>query len=246
MKYQLETIPIWEAYEAKTECPICFLASKLTKNYTDFFLGGSVMEPDIRESVNAFGFCREHFGLLFEAGNKQSAALMAHTRLLTLGKMLSGKMKKLLGSEVKTKAKTFMPKEKDESRALADFADLAERSSGTCVFCSKLDTTLTRYVFTIVYLWKKNPDFRKELGASKGFCIPHMAPVIRMADSVLSRTHRNQFISGLFTLEESNLNRVEEEILWYTQKFDQQNKDKPWKNSADALPRTVQKLVGKV
>ncbi len=246
MKYQLETIPIWEAYEAGGECPLCFLSAKLTKNYVTFFLGGSVMEPDIRGRVNELGFCGSHFALLFEAGNKQSAALMAHTRLLTLDKSLFERMKRLVKSELSAKGSSFLPKKKGETRALLDFASVLDNAADSCVFCEKLEASLARYAFTIVYLWKKNPEFKDALKASRGFCIPHLAPVIRMADTVLSRTHRNRFLEVLFAVEESNLKVLEEDVLWYTQKFDVQNKDKPWKNSANALQRTIQKLTGKM
>ena len=43
MKYQLETIPVWEAYEKEGECPLCELVEKLESHYVDFFLGHSVM-----------------------------------------------------------------------------------------------------------------------------------------------------------------------------------------------------------
>jgi hypothetical protein len=246
MKYQLETIPIWEAYEDKGECPLCFLHTKLTKNYTGFFLGGSVMEPNIRGRVNEVGFCGEHFSLLFAAGNKQALALMAHTRLLTLGGTLRARTKKLLQSELDTKSRAFLPKKREESKAVEGFVHSIGSESRGCAFCETLDHTLERYVFTIVYLWKKDEEFRKTVAASKGFCVPHFGRVIRMAESVLSRTHRNRFLTGLLALEEANLARVEEEILWYTQKFDYRNSDKPWKNSEDALQRTIQKLTGRV
>jgi hypothetical protein len=245
MKYQLETIPIWEAYEADTECPLCYLYEKLTKAFTTFFTGGSVMEPDTRSRVNELGFCFEHFSLLFGAGNKQGVALMAHTRLLTLRRSLSFTMKKLLSSELSKKGGSFLPKRKSGSRPLDGLAASLERSAKTCAFCNKLDNALSRYAFTIVYLWKKDEEFRLRFSRSKGFCIPHFARVIRMADSVLSQTHRNKLLAALFGAEEEHLSRIEEEILWYTQKFDYRNKDKPWKNSEDALQRAIGKLTGR-
>ncbi|NLE68688.1 MAG: hypothetical protein GX611_00720, partial [Clostridiales bacterium] len=41
-----------------------------------------------------------------------------------------------------------------------------------------------------------------------------------------------------------NLKRLEEELEWFTLKFDYRNADKPWGNSRDALERTVNKLRG--
>ena len=38
--------------------------------------------------------------------------------------------------------------------------------------------------------------------------------------------------------------RSQEDIDWFIDKFDYQNHDADWKNSKDAVPRTMQKLVG--
>jgi len=246
VKYQLETIPIWEAFEAKTECPLCYLAQKLTKNCTDFFLGGSVMEPDTREQVNALGFCPEHFTLLFEAGNKQSLALLAHTHLREMSSRLADFEKRLRASELGEKSGSFFPKARGSSKPLSIYNDLVASGVASCAFCDKMYTTMKRYAFTIVYTWKKNDEFKTEIERSKGFCIPHLPSVVGMADAVLSRSVRNKFLNRLFDVQRENLKRIEEEILWYTQKFDYKNKDKPWNNSADALPRTIQKLIGKI
>ena len=43
---------------------------------------------------------------------------------------------------------------------------------------------------------------------------------------------------------EENLQRMQEDIDWFIDKFDYRNKDADWKNSKDAVPRTMQKLVG--
>jgi hypothetical protein len=246
VKYQLETIPIWEAFEAKTECPLCFLEQKLTKNYTDFFLGGSVMEPDTRAQVNDLGFCPDHFSLLYEAGNKQSLALLAHTHLRELSKKLSDFEKRLRAAELGEKGGSFLPKSRGTSKLISGYNELVNKSIASCAFCDKVETVMKRYAFTIVYTWKKNDDFKTELSQSKGFCIPHMTSVVGMADAILSRSIRNKFLNRLFDVQNENLRRIEDEILWYTQKFDYRNQDKPWKNSMDALPRTIQKLVGRI
>jgi hypothetical protein len=225
--------------------PALLSFGKAHEELHDFF-SRRLGEPDIRGHVNEQGFCANHFTLLFEAGNKQSVGLMAHTRLLTLNKSLFERMKRLVKNDPASKGASFFPKKKGETKAIEEFASALDSAVRSCVFCEKLEHTLARYIFTIVYLWKKEPEFRKTFESSKGFCIPHLAPVVRMTDSVLSRTHRSRFLESLFTVEEANLKVLEEDILWYTQKFDMQYKDQPWKNSTYALQRTIQKLTGKV
>ena len=48
----------------------------------------------------------------------------------------------------------------------------------------------------------------------------------------------------LFEQTEQNMKRIEEDISWFIDKFDYRNKEADWKNSRDALPRSIQKLVG--
>lgn len=228
MKYELETIPVWEAYEAHPECPLCCLEQKIEKNNIRFFLGSSVMEPDIRGMVNELGFCTVHFHMLFNAGNKLGLALMTHTHLL----YLLNQMKK--------------PGHYTGPKARNEYYQILKTKKNECVLCRKLAKTIKRYAFTIIYLWKKDKDFKKAFNDSKGFCIPHFAECMVMADEVLSSQKRELFFKDLYSLQKENLLRIEEEIHWFTQKFDFKNKNKPWKTSKDALQRTIQKLTGKI
>jgi len=228
VKYQLETIPVWDAYKADSECPLCSLEKKLEKSNVQFFLGGSVMEPDIRGMVNEMGFCAVHFDMLFHAGNKLGLALMTHTHLRFLQKK-TGKCEKNLSPKTVDEVCRFLLSKKNE-----------------CMLCYKLEKALKRYAFTIIYLWKKDDDFRQIFENSKGFCLPHFAQCMNMADEVLSSKKKEAFLYQLYTFQMKNIKRVEEELHWFTQKFDYKNRDKPWKNSKDALQRTIQKLVGKI
>ena len=51
-------------------------------------------------------------------------------------------------------------------------------------------------------------------------------------------------IPKLLQLMETNLNRVQEDIDWMIEKYDYRNQDADWKQSRDAVQRTMQKLVG--
>ena len=228
MKYQLETIPIWDTYEKETECPLCFLQQKLEKQNISFFLGSSVMEPDIRKKVNESGFCQTHFTMLYDEGNRLSLSLMIHSHLLLLLKGL-GKFKKNLGHKSYTEYILSLKNKKYE-----------------CVLCRRLEKALKRYTFTIVYLWKKEEEFRDTFQKSRGFCFSHFSDCISMADEVLSSKKKDQFLQEIYTLQMKNLVRIEEDIHWFIQKHDYKNSDKSWKNSKDAPKRTIQKLIGKI
>lgn len=48
----------------------------------------------------------------------------------------------------------------------------------------------------------------------------------------------------LCSLMERELARIQEDIDWFVEKYDYRNKDADWKNSKDAVPRTMQKITG--
>ena len=48
----------------------------------------------------------------------------------------------------------------------------------------------------------------------------------------------------LCELETRNLDRMQEDISWFIKKYDYRFGDQPWKNSRDAVERTVNKLRG--
>jgi len=82
VKYRLETIWIWRAYEQSGDCPLCRLRAEAEERQIDFFLGSSVMSPAIRMEVNEAGFCPRHYRLLFtRQEGKLGLALMTHTHL---------------------------------------------------------------------------------------------------------------------------------------------------------------------
>jgi hypothetical protein len=244
MKYELETIPIWEAYKAVTECALCHLKHKVEQDFVQFFLGGSVMQPDIRGMVNEIGFCEKHNAMLFTGGNKQGLALMTHTHLLQTLRNMETYEKKLGTSDRSTH--TFTMKKGVTTKELTQYTDFLKHTGISCVLCNKLFRALNRYTFTIVYLWEKDRDFRTTFLTSKGFCLPHSAGLMLMADETMTGKKKYEFIQELISLQRKNLVRLEEEIHWYTQKFDYQHTDKSWKMSKNALPRTIQKLAGLV
>ncbi|MBN2352680.1 MAG: hypothetical protein JXD23_08950 [Spirochaetales bacterium] len=232
MKYELETIPVWDAYRAGGECPVCILEKKNEAQNVKYFLGDSVMDPDTRVAANEKGFCVYHSELLFEGGHKLGLALMTHTYL---ARFLAD-LRRKRAEEPDAKARSKRPS--------VEWPAFFRATRSACLFCERLAATIDRYVFTIVYLYKKDEDFRKTFHASNGFCLPHLARALEMAEENLSGAIREEFTRELLALEEKRLAVLEGEIDWFTQKFDYRNQDKPWGNSADALPRVLQKLKG--
>ena len=61
------------------------------------------------------------------------------------------------------------------------------------------------------------------------------------AQKTLSSSKLNEFISDLNTLYIDNFKRVTDDLEWFIDKFDYKNENEPWKNSKDAIQRSVLK-----
>ena len=79
MKIVLETIPVWDAFRASDECPVCTLMEKAEKDALSYYLSSAIMTPEVRVETNENGFCPYHFILLSKEGKPQSLALLMDT-----------------------------------------------------------------------------------------------------------------------------------------------------------------------
>ena len=68
--------------------------------------------------------------------------------------------------------------------------------------------------------------------------------LFRSAQKTLSSSKLNEFISDLNTLYIDNFKRVTDDLEWFIDKFDYKNENEPWKNSKDAIQRSVLKTNG--
>lgn len=246
MKYELETIPVWDAFKSDCECPICQLRDKAEETYLKFFLGNSVMVPEMRVKVNKTGFCSEHYQKLLLKRSPHYLGLMMHTHFKQYREELDKKFSLLekVADSASKKLKTPL-KDKKMSDNLNPVAEFITNKESECMICERIDYTLKRYAFTTIYLWKKDNDFKDFFNISKGFCLPHQSLILSMADEMLSGVELGSFTKDLIKIQKANLLRLEEEILYFTQKFSQENDDKPWNGTKDAHYRLIQKISGK-
>jgi hypothetical protein len=251
MKYHLDTIPVWDAYHEESECPFCILKDKTEIAYVDSFLGGSVMEPDTRIEVNDKGFCPHHNELLYQAQNRLGLALMTHTHILETIKKLKKKSEDLEkaadnpGKGYGIFKKKLSSGESNLKQATQNFSNWLQTHMNQCIICDRLQNAMNQFAYTFIHLWGHDKEFRKVFKNSKGFCFSHLPLVLDMTTECLSRAKQAEFLRELLPLQMDNMDRLEKELFWFTQKFDYKNKDKPWGNSKYALPRMVQKLTGR-
>ena len=133
----------------------------------------------------------------------------------------------------------FRSGKSEETRA----AKIRKRLSG-CVICEQVDSTVSRYAYTIAQLYGTNAEFQRMFDSSKGFCLPHLALVLDLAQKTLPAAQADTFAKAVAAVELPNLERLSKELEWFTLKYDFRNADKPWGNSRDAVERSINKLMG--
>ena len=235
MREHIDTAPVWEVYREDCECPLCQLEERNEHNYVDAFMGGSVMEPDVRVEVNEKGFCGRHFKLMLKNNNRLGVALMADTYLKqTMARL--GKTEMAVNGPAKTGL--------FGKKTTATGADLSSITQ-TCILCDRLNATMDRYLYTMIYMWKHESGFRSAVQKSKGLCLKHFEQVLKAAPQQMNGMELKEFTDTLKQLQLANMERLEKELEWFTLKFDHLNADKPWGTSKDSLDRAVLKLRGK-
>ena len=251
MKEKIYTIPVTEVFGEECECPMCLLEKRLEEEYINYFLGPSLMEPDCRVDTNEKGFCRRHFEQLYNRQeNRLGLGLMIDTHL----QELIGRLKKAYSpGSLGAKARQGNPLSKllpgkPSNGAAANGRDkmlqLLNALECSCAICTKLDYTMGRYLDVICYLWSRENEFRKIFESRKGFCLKHFRQLLESAPKYLKAAEAQDFTDILILMQLENLERVQQEVNWFTRKFDYRNNDAPWGNSRDAVPRSIQKLKG--
>ncbi len=233
-KEEIYTIPVTDAFNEECECPLCHLYQKLEKDSVDFVLGPSYMEVDVRGYTNEHGFCRTHFTQLYAESNRLGVALMLESHMKKIREDLKKHMKR------GPKASVFSRKKKEPNTGVSSYTGQLIHD---CYICHRVDDFFNRYVDTFFYLWKKEEKFRKHFETGKGFCLQHFGLLYDIAPNHLKQNQLESFTEILVKQQEENFDRVIEDIEWFITKFDYRFEKEPWKNSKDAIIRSIEKVA---
>ncbi len=257
MKEKLYTIEMRDAVHAGDECCFCWLERKLEQENLEFVLGSSYMESDIREQTSEKGFCRHHTKMMYDYGNTLGNAWILKSRMEAVNRGFKRQMAALGtgagGTESPVPAKKgglfgrLKPAGGGAASGSADSAPLEQwlRSEEShCYICGRMDGIYQRMLDTFVYMLRNDEEFVQELTAGKGMCLHHFADVLAVCRKSLKPQEQSQWIPRLAELTSRNLDRIQGDIDWLIEKYDYRNKDADWKESRDAVQRTMQKLVG--
>lgn len=253
MKEKIYTIPVTDAFKTECECPMCILEKKLEDEYVDYILGPSLMEPDGRILTNENGFCKKHFELLYNKQvNRLGLGLIIDTHLCEQ----NSRLKKKFGNKINAVRKDqelsllqnitakLSAKQTDTSRLVDDILSELSELESKCTICSKLEYTMDRYIDVILYLWFKESEFKKLFDSKKGFCLVHLKKLLEGTKKYLSPKESAVFVENLLIMQLENMERIQQEVNWFTKKFDYRYNDAPWGNSKDSVVRSIQKIVG--
>ena len=239
MKDKIYTIPVNEAFDSGDECPFCQLQRTVEQRTIRYVLGpgASYMEPEVRAATDAAGFCGAHFKKMYDYGNSLGSALMMQTYMVGLFEEMTRQMDKF---PIPGKRGLFAKKNTGEESELVRWA---REKQGSCYICNKIEYNMERYLDTFFYLLK-DAEFRAKVESSKGFCMRHFLRLMELAGEKVPNGQIEWFYPKVFGLMRENMARVKGDLDWFIEKFDYRNASADWKNSRDAVSRSMQKLQG--
>ncbi len=231
-------IPVNDAYTDACGCPLCDLKEKSERNYLEYYLGPSLMEPDTRKITNKTGFCPDHMGKLNRSvTNRLGLGLMMHTHLKDFHADISSDLKNLVptGSGL---MKSFNTEYKGRLNAAADRID---SRVAACHICDKMNDAMKHYVEVIAWMFIHDNDFRTRFSAVPFHCLPHLSMLLRQA-ATLNQNDAREFVSVLAEKNYNDFESLLDDVEFFTLKFDYRNQDKPWGNSKNSIQRAMRFL----
>lgn len=230
MKEKLYTIPVNDAFNIDCECPLCVMYHDLETNAIDFTLGPSYMAEDIRQITDKEGFCANHIKLMYKKQNSLGIANILKTHLNKRIKDIES-----LSNQPINKGGLF------KKNTLSPISEYIREHNESCFVCNKINSTFNRYLATITHLYKNDSNFRVKLTSSKGFCLKHYDMLYSQGLEDMKGSVLDNFIQDINKVTLDNLRRVDADLDWFIDKFDYRYKNEPWKNSKDAVERTITK-----
>lgn len=242
MKERIYTIPVNDAFAEAGGCALCRMQRKLSDDLTTYFLGPSLMEPDVRVATNAKGFCREHAARLYNRReNRLGLALLYHTHATAT----NADVKEALAKAAEERPSGGLLSRRAQGRdALLEAAARIEARAATCAVCERIAFTMDRYVDVILWQYFEEKEFRETVHRCGGFCLPHTADLLRAAAKDLSAERARHFAQALAHASGAALDAEADDLEGFTQMFDHRNRGKPANAHRDALPNAIRRLEG--
>ena len=235
MKYELQTIPVWKAFEAGPECALCDLEAESEARNVEFFLGNSIMAPEMRVRLNEHGFCRRHFHLLASGTGKLGYSLALGTHIDSLRermRRLGGRLAAGRGGKAR--------------KAVAELVSALRAQEDDCLMCDRIRYNMANFSYTIARLYADEPEFRALLVGSRGFCLHHLPGLLEVAAEILTERDLPAWHEAILELEDRALDTARQRLEEFSWQFDYQREKRTPAEAMDAVPRAVRRLSGRV
>ena len=217
MKETIYTIPINEAFDHYDICPMCLLNNDAEAASVEFVMGDAMMEPDVRVKTNEQGFCRRHLNAMLLEKNKLSLALLLESHLPVLDNSLFARSGEL--AIIKPERRLLFRKA-PVKRGLQKLLGAAHRVERSCYICARIAGFMKHYNENLLFMWKKEPDFRDKFLRQKYFCVPHYTDLLEYSERCLSHRLQLEFIEVLSRICHSQLMELKIEISEFCKSFD--------------------------
>ena len=233
MKYELQTIPVWKAIEAGPQCPLCYLEDEAESRGVTFFLGNSIMAPEMRVQLNERGFCSKHFHMLAEGSGKLGYSLALATHIQTIASRLESQGKALARASGRA-----------ASRSASSLAAEIRARNDDCLLCERIRANMLNFTYTMCKLFTDSPEFREAFAASNGVCLTHLPDLLGMGAEVIPAKTLPEWHDALLALVGRALRANADDLEAFTWQFDYQSEKKTPQSALDAIPRAVRRLAG--
>ena len=219
MKEHIYTIPLNEHFSKLEGCPLCGLFDMMERNEIETVTGASMMEPDVRIKTNEYGFCERHFSQMLLVGKKLPVALILESHINEIYKDINRKKGDVQAKRLKT-------------------------LEGDCYVCRRINGNMDSVFSNLFYLYRNDANFRDLFAKQKFFCLPHYRELIEYGAKILPKKDFAAFFEIAESIEMRYLETLHGDIDWFCRKFDYRFAKEDWKNSKDAIERTVYTLTG--
>ena len=223
MREHIYTIPVNEAFDLYSGCPVCALYKKLEDNELDIILGAAMMEPDTRIQTNNRGFCGKHFDIMFNLKNRLGLALMIESHLSH--------------NIIKTLKGGLINANKNKTKKL-------EKQKSSCYVCERVEHSLSLMLETAALLWRGEKEFRDKLLNQPYFCMSHYPEMLSAGEKILPKKLYPDFAGDCRKVMVKYAEKLYADVSWFVKKFDYNNENEPWGDSKDAVERAIKFLSG--
>ena len=244
MKGNIATIPLMDAFGAGDECPFCNLERSAEQHAISFILGSAYMEDDIRSATDETGFCRHHYKMMYDYGNRLGSAWILRTHMKKLNEELAKELKNFTPGKSSLLGRMKKTDMSDANAPQTALGGWVRKKTESCYVCNHFNEIYGRYLDVFFDLLGKDAEFKELFQKSRGFCLPHFGDLMEAAEKRLSDAQKKELYPQIFSMMQENLERVQKDVAWFVDKNDYRNKDADWGNSRDSIQRAMQKCAG--